>query len=72
MRLGGGRYAIVAAAIALTTGAAVASTQSSDEQALQPARAAADKGIEQKVDALLAKMTTDEKLQQVQLLSDGR
>ena len=31
-----------------------------------------DRGIEAKVNALLAKMTTDEKLQQVQLLSDGQ
>ena len=72
MRSGRGKFAIVGVAVALTTGAAVAATGSTDEQALQPARPAADKKIEQKVDALLAKMTTKEKLQQVQLLSDGQ
>ncbi|HEX4687600.1 MAG TPA: beta-glucosidase BglX [Nocardioides sp.] len=48
------------------------SQPSQDEVALAPTRAAPDHGIEGKVDALLAKMTTDEKLQQVQLLSDGQ
>ena len=72
MRSGRGKFAIVAVAIALTTGAAVAATGSSDEQALQPAGPAANKKIEQKVNALLGKMTTKEKLQQVQLLSDGQ
>ncbi|MBZ5736565.1 beta-glucosidase BglX [Nocardioides mangrovi] len=46
--------------------------QSSDEAALAPTRTAADRGIERKVNALLARMTTAEKLQQVQLLSDGQ
>jgi beta-glucosidase len=67
-----GKLAVVAATIALTGGAAFAAGGSSDEEALAPARPAADKKIEQKVDALLAKMTTKEKLQQVQLLSDGQ
>src|SRR3954468_14586259 len=43
-----------------------------DEAALAPTRAAPSHGVEAKVDALLAKMTTQEKLQQVQLLSDGQ
>jgi beta-glucosidase len=72
MRTGRGKFAIVAAAIALTGGAAFAATGSSDEEALAPARPAADKSIEKNVDALLRKMTTKEKLQQVQLLSDGQ
>ena len=72
MRTGRRNVAIVAAAIALTTGAAVAATGTSDEEALKPARPPADKKIEQKVDDLLAKMSLDEKLQQVQLLSDGQ
>src|SRR6476660_7668341 len=45
---------------------------SSDQAALTPARISADQGVEKKVDALLARMTADEKLQQVQLLSDGQ
>ena len=45
---------------------------SDDEQALAPTRQPASRTIEQKVDALLSKMTTQEKLQQVQLLSDGQ
>ena len=45
---------------------------SSDQAALTPARTAAAQGVEKKVDALLARMTVDEKLQQVQLLSDGQ
>jgi beta-glucosidase len=59
----------------LIGGSVIAATQvnrSSDEEALAPARPPAGKGIERKVDALLAKMTTKEKLQQVQLLSDGQ
>src|SRR5215217_8400723 len=72
MGKGRGRLAVAVAAIALTGGAAFAAGGSSDEEALAPARSAPDKRIEQKVDALLAKMTTKEKLQQVQLLSDGQ
>ena len=45
---------------------------SSDQAALTPARISADQGVEKKVDALLSRMTVDEKLQQVQLLSDGQ
>ena len=43
-----------------------------DESALQPTRQPANRGIERKVDRLLRQMTVDEKLQQVQLLSDGQ
>ncbi|MDX6617984.1 MAG: beta-glucosidase, partial [Gaiellales bacterium] len=46
--------------------------RSTDEGALQPARQPAQPDIEHEVDALLGKMTLDEKLQQVQLLSDGQ
>ena len=73
---GRGRTVAIGAAIvgvvAIIAGAAVAGTRSADEAALRPARAAADKGVERKVDALLAKMTLKEKLQQLQLLSDGQ
>ena len=56
-----------------TTAAAgvVAATQpSGDEQALQPTRQPADRRIESRVNDLLAKMTLEEKLQQIQLLPD--
>ncbi len=51
-------------------GGVLAVTQSSDEQALQPARQPADRGIESRVNHLLAKMTLEEKLEQIQLLPD--
>jgi beta-glucosidase len=73
---GRGRTVMIVAAIAgiaaVLAGAVTAGTRSSDEAALQPARKGADRGIERKVDALLAKMTLREKLQQIQLLSDGQ
>jgi beta-glucosidase len=56
----------------LVAGAVVAGTRSSDDTALQPTRTSASQGIERKVDALLRKMTVEEKLQQLQLLSDGQ
>jgi beta-glucosidase len=71
---------IASAALAAATVLAVTSVASSspsslpsrDEAALATTRAAPSRGIEGKVDALLARMTTEEKLQQVQLLSDGQ
>jgi beta-glucosidase len=60
------------ALVAGVTGGVVAATQSSDEAALRPTREAADRGIERRVNALVARMTLDEKLQQIQLLSDGQ
>ncbi len=53
-------------------GTALAVGMSDDEQALAPTRQPASPTIEQKVDGLLSQMTTQEKLQQVQLLSDGQ
>jgi beta-glucosidase len=55
---------------ALATGVGIG--RSDDEQALAPTRQQASRTIEQKVDHLLSQMTTKEKLQQVQLLSDGQ
>src|SRR3954453_13884132 len=71
----GRRAAIVVTMVALSmlvAGGVVAATRSSDESALAPARHAADRGIERKVDRLLSQMTVGEKLQQLQLLSDGQ
>jgi beta-glucosidase len=64
--------AMVVTLCLLAAGGVVAATQSSDEAALRPTRQAADRGIEGRVDRLLRQMTVDEKLQQVQLLSDGQ
>jgi beta-glucosidase len=67
------KAAIAAAVIAITSAAAggvVAGTRSSDEAALAPARQAADRSIETKVNRLLAQMTLQEKLQQIALLPD--
>ncbi len=71
---------LVSPTLALATVLTIASVASSspssappsDETALAPTRGAPSRGIEGKVNALLAKMTTQEKLQQVQLLSDGQ
>jgi beta-glucosidase len=53
-------------------GGVVASDGPDTEAALQPARPAASAGIEKRVDDLLSRMTLAEKLQQIQLLSDGQ
>jgi beta-glucosidase len=69
-----GRLAAVAVAAVLGTAVAttgvVAGTRSADEAALSPTRTAASASVESRVNALLKQMTTDEKLQQVQLLAD--
>ena len=67
------RASVAVSILALGTavaGGVVAATQSSDEQALQPTRQPADRGIESRVNALLAQMTLEEKLEQIQLLPD--
>ncbi len=64
---------IAVAIVALGTavaGGVVATTTSSDEQALQPTRQSADRSVEKRVDRLLARMTLEEKLEQIQLLPD--
>ncbi len=69
------RAALAVAVVAVSsaaTGGVVAATRSSDESALAPARQAADRSIERDVNRLLRRMTLDEKLQQLQLLSDGQ
>lgn len=71
-----GRRAAIAAVVvvlsSMVAGGVFAATRSDDESALAPTRQAANQGIERKVDKLLRQMTVDEKLQQVQLLSDGQ
>jgi beta-glucosidase len=62
----------IAAVSSTVAGGVVAGSRSSDETALRPARSAPDRGIESKVDSLVRRMTLDEKLQQLQLLSDGQ
>ena len=60
----------VLALVLAAAGGVVAGTQSSDEQTLQPARTRADGDIERRVNALLSRMTLQEKLEQIQLLPD--
>ena len=55
---------------AAAVGGVVAATQPSDEQALQPTRKPADRSVDSRVNHLLAQMTLEEKLQQIQLLPD--
>src|SRR3954452_15527339 len=69
------RFSVVVAVLAIAFSVAggmavIAATQSSDEEALQPARPPADRSIETCVNDLLSKMTLDEKLEQIQLLPD--
>ena len=67
------RTTIAAAVVALSSlvaGGGVAATRSSDEAAVQPTRQSADRSIERRVDALLKRMTLEEKLEQIQLLPD--
>src|SRR3954467_365233 len=70
-----GRLGFVRAGVVLGTaraGGVVAATQSSDEAALQPTRGAASRDVERRVDALMRKMTLQDKLNQIQLISDGQ
>jgi beta-glucosidase len=58
--------------VPLASAGTAATTGPPDETAMQPTRRPADQDIEARVSALLARMTLDEKLQQLQLLSDGQ
>jgi len=69
------RLTAAAAVLILAFGAAaaggmVAATKAEDEQALQPTRQPANRAIESRVNSLLARMTLEEKLEQIQLLPD--
>jgi beta-glucosidase len=69
----GRRIALAITVLVLSAaGGVIAATRPSDDSALAPTRAPASQSIEKKVDALVSKMTVDEKLQQLQLLSDGQ
>src|SRR5450759_5179256 len=71
-----GRGAVIGATIvvlsSLVMGGAVATSRASGEAALQPTGTAAALGVEARVNKLLGQMTVDEKLQQLELLSDGQ
>ena len=62
--------ALTLLALGAAAGGVVAATDPSDEEALSPARRAADRGVERRVDDLLRRMTLQEKLQQIALLPD--
>src|SRR5207237_8504849 len=64
--------AATALALVVATGGGVAATAAGDPTAESPGRPAADAATEQRISALLGKMTLQEKLQQIQLLSDGQ
>ena len=61
---------VLALCAAVAGGVVIAQTQPSDEEALQPTRQPPSGAIEDRVNELLAKMTLEEKLQQIQLLPD--
>jgi beta-glucosidase len=65
---------IIASTVALTavTAAGDAASGSRDETTLQSVTRPPGGSVENRVDALLRRMTLDEKLQQLQLLSDGQ
>ena len=63
---------VVALALVVAGAVAATSSRSTDEVALRPTRESPDQKIERKVNALLKRMTLKEKLQQLQLLSDGQ
>src|SRR5688500_11777682 len=69
-RLIGLPLALIATIAVAGAAGGLAATQPSGAAALEPTRRAADQGIEQRVDDLLARMTLEEKLQQIQLLPD--
>ncbi|HEY6758018.1 MAG TPA: beta-glucosidase BglX [Baekduia sp.] len=62
----------VVAASTMGAGAVIAGTGAGDDQELAVTRQPASGNVEHKIDQLVRQMTVDEKLQQVQLLSDGQ
>jgi beta-glucosidase len=74
MRRTGRRASAIGALVLLLSvlgvGVVVAGSRSSDERALRKTRSAPSQGIETKVNALLGKMTLEEKLNQLTLVAD--
>jgi beta-glucosidase len=73
--MSGFKLAASVAVVVSVLGTAVAGSvvevkPSSDEEALQATRQSADRGVESQVNRLLARMTLEEKLEQIQLLPD--
>jgi beta-glucosidase len=71
----GHRATIVIAIVAfslLVGGGVFAATRPSDEGALPNTRTPANQSVERRVDALVSRMTLDEKLEQLQLLADNQ
>ena len=67
--------AVVAAALmvgSIGAGGVVAASRSGDEAALEPVARGGDRGVERRIDELMRRMTLDEKLNQLTLLSDGQ
>src|SRR4051795_7319546 len=73
-----GRLATVGVAVAVLSGSAATGVvfaggkPTRDRVALRPAQRGHDRGTEQRIDALIRKMTLEEKLNQLTLLSDGQ
>ena len=59
-------------ALLLGVGGVSAATRSSDERTLTPVAHKTNAATERKIDALISKMTLEEKLDQLTLLSDGQ
>jgi beta-glucosidase len=76
MSRAGRRASAIAALLVLVSvvgvGVVTAGNRSNDERALRKTRAAASQSVESKVNALLQKMTLQEKLNQLTLLNDGQ
>src|SRR3954452_13343392 len=73
-----GRLATVGVAVAVLSGGAATGVvfaggkPTRDRVALRPAHAHRDKGVEHRIDELIRKMTLEEKLNQLTLISDGQ
>src|SRR4051812_34170196 len=73
-----GRLATVGVAVAVLSGGAATGVvfaggkPTRDRVALRPAHAHRDKGVEHRIDSLIRRMTLDEKLNQLTLISDGQ
>ena len=64
--------AILALGVAVTGAVAAGKPRTRDRVALQGVQQSQDRATERKIDALIRKMTLEEKLNQLTLLSDGQ